>query len=124
MSWSSIYGENTLVGSSANSTIIPVHIAKWLADTPVYVDAAEIIAEKARRYWWGQQIDLGLISWTMLLATEGRRRNIPMLWSYLALAHLVNLSLAQNLFYVAMIMTPVPLPNETDPGLPMSRYVD
>lgn len=87
-----------------------VYLARWLDETPVYFDAFEIIAEKARRFWWGQQVDLGTISWSLLLAIEGRRRRVPMLTAFLALAHLVSLSFAQNLFYLAMLLTPVPLP--------------
>lgn len=74
------------------------------------MDALEIVAEKARRFWWGQQIDLATIPWTLLLTIEGRRRRMPYLWAYLLLAHLVNLSFAQNLFYVALLLTPFPLP--------------
>jgi hypothetical protein len=87
-----------------------LHLAQWLTDTPVYRDAAEILAEKARRFWWQQQIDLGLISFTMLSAIEGRRRNIPLLWAYQLLAQLVSLPFAQNLFFVAILLTPTPLP--------------
>jgi len=69
------------------------------------------VAEKARRAWWGEQLDLSMIAWSMLLAIEGRRRKIPHLWAFMTLAHAVSLSLAQNLFYVAMLLTPVPLPD-------------
>lgn len=86
-----------------------MYLAQWLDDTPIYYDALEIIVEKARRFWWGQQIDLGTISWSLLLAIEGRRRRVPLLTSFLALAHLVNLSFAQNLFYVALLLTPAPI---------------
>lgn len=86
-----------------------MYLAQWLNDTPIYYDAFEIIAEKARRYWWGQQVDLGAISWSLLLAIEGRRRRIPLLTAFLALAHLVSLSFAQNLFYLALLLTPVPI---------------
>lgn len=81
----------------------------WLTDTAVYFDAWEIVAEKARRFWWSQQVDLAMLSFSTLLAIEGRRRNIPLLWGYLVLAHLVNLSFAQNLFYVALLLTPSPI---------------
>lgn len=69
-----------------------------------------MIAEKARRYWWGQQIDLATVSWGMLLAAEGRRRKISQLWAFMLLGQAVSLSFAQNLFFVAMLLTPVPLP--------------
>jgi hypothetical protein len=87
-----------------------LQLGRWLYDTPIYHDAFEIVAEKARRVWWGEQLDLATIAWSMLLAIEGRRRKIPHLWAFMALAQIVNLSFAQNLFYVAMLLTPVPLP--------------
>lgn len=82
-----------------------------MSDTPVYSDALEIVAEKARRFWWGQQIELGTTAFSLMLATEGRRRRIPLLTAFLALAHLVNLSFAQNLFFLALLFTPSPLPS-------------
>lgn len=93
-----------------NATELAIYRIRWLADTPIYQDAFEIVAEKARRLWWGQQIDLALVPWSVLLAIEGMRRRIPNLFAFLSLAHLVNLSFAQNLFYVALLLTPTPLP--------------
>jgi hypothetical protein len=89
----------------------------------VYVDAFEIIAEKARRFWWGQQIELGMVPWSLLLSIEGRRRNIPVPWAFLALAHLVSLSFAQNLFYIAMLLAPSPLPSDYNQTPSTSRFV-
>ncbi|KAL2074351.1 hypothetical protein VTL71DRAFT_8129 [Oculimacula yallundae] len=86
------------------------HLVRWLNDTPLYRDSLEIVAEKARHFWWSQQVHLGLISWSTYLALEGHRRKISNLWAFLALAQLVNLSFAQNLFFVAVLLTPVPLP--------------
>lgn len=57
----------------------------------------------------------------MLLSIEGRRRNIPLTSAFLALAHLVNLSFAQNLFYLALLLTPSPLPSgDEDLELPVA----
>lgn len=53
---------------------------------------------------------------------------ISNLWAFLALANLVNLSYAQNLFFVAVLLTPVPLPGNvrdiTRSSIPVtsSRY--
>ncbi|KAI1353093.1 hypothetical protein F5Y01DRAFT_277752 [Xylaria sp. FL0043] len=97
-----------------------LYIAQWLSDTPVYTDALEIVAERSRRFWWGQQIDLGMTAFSLILATEGRRRRIPLLTAFLALAHLVNLSFAQNLFFLALLLTPSPLPTgDADLQLPV-----
>lgn len=107
---------NTAAG--ANDLI--VQRIRWLADTPLYRDAFEIVAEKARRFWWGQQIDLASIPWSTLLAFEGRRRRIPNLFAFQCLAHLVSLSYAQNLFFVALLLTPTPLPEGVQSS---SRFV-
>lgn len=88
----------------------PLYLKYWLSETPVLLNALEIITEKARRLWWGQQLDVATIAWTALLAVEGRRRRIPHLWAYALLPHLVSLSFAQNLFYVALLQTPSPIP--------------
>ncbi|KAE9379011.1 hypothetical protein N431DRAFT_396960 [Stipitochalara longipes BDJ] len=87
-----------------------LQIVRWLNDTPLYRDALEIVAEKARYFWWGQQINLAMVSWSAYLAIEGQRRKISHLWAFLALAQMVNLSYAQNLFFVTILLTPVPLP--------------
>ncbi|KAI1312204.1 hypothetical protein F5Y03DRAFT_266966 [Xylaria venustula] len=87
-----------------------LYIAQWLSDTPIYTDGVEIVAEASRRFWWGQQIDLGITAFSLILATEGRRRKIPLLTAFLTLAHLVNLSFALNLFFLALLLTPSPLP--------------
>jgi hypothetical protein len=39
----------------------------------------------------------------------GHRRNIPHLWAFISLAGLVSLAFAQNLYFVAALLTPTPL---------------
>ncbi|KAH8673967.1 hypothetical protein BX600DRAFT_221682 [Xylariales sp. PMI_506] len=102
-----LFGKNGLLPDGKNASHL--YLASWLSDTPLYRDALEIIAEKARRFWWGQQVDLATVSWSFLLSIEGHRRQIPLLPAFMALAHLVNLSFAQNLFFVALLLTPAPL---------------
>ncbi|RYP58536.1 hypothetical protein DL769_008910 [Monosporascus sp. CRB-8-3] len=43
-----------------------------------------------------------------------------MVTGFLALAHLVNLSFAQNLFYLALLLTPAPLPADEELELPVA----
>ncbi|KAI0902183.1 hypothetical protein F4806DRAFT_446022 [Annulohypoxylon nitens] len=105
--------DDTLFPESEDSDILdPVYIAHWLSDTSPYFDSLEIVAEKARRFWWSQQIDLATIAFSFLLSVEGRRRNVPLTAAFLALAHLVSLSFAQNLFFLALLLTPAPLSQE------------
>lgn len=101
-------GTSGYIAETKNST--GLYIGQWLSDTPTYHDALEIVAEKTRRFWWGQQIDLSTTAFSLMLATEGRRRKIPLLTAFLALAHLVSLSFAQNLFFLALLLAPSPLP--------------
>ncbi|KAI1640193.1 hypothetical protein F4809DRAFT_648151 [Biscogniauxia mediterranea] len=102
-----LVGEDGLISETRDSS--QLYIAQWLSDTPIF-EPLEIVAEKARRFWWGQQVDLATMAFSVLVAIEGRRRKIPMLPAFIALAHLVNLSFAQNLFYLALLLTPSPLP--------------
>ncbi|KAK8126048.1 uncharacterized protein PG998_001807 [Apiospora kogelbergensis] len=114
-----LFGNQGLTPGFNNSS--ELYLAHWLNDTPVYFDAYEIVAEKARRFWWGQQVDLATVALGMLLAIEGRRKRIPMLPAFMALAHLVNLSFAQNLFYLALLLTPTPIPSgESHVELPVT----
>ncbi|KAK7398394.1 hypothetical protein QQX98_012238 [Neonectria punicea] len=114
------YGDNGIFPPGEDAT--PVYIVQWLSDTPIHLDAVEIVAEKARRFWWGQQVDSGLVSWSMLLAIEGRRRNIPLLWCYQLLGQLVSLAFAQNLFFIALLLTPSPLSANDDGSSHAPRY--
>lgn len=43
----------------------------------------------------------------------GRRRNIRHLWAFLLLGQTVGISLAMNLFFLAVLLTPVPLPTRS-----------
>lgn len=91
-----------------------LQLLRWLNDTENYKDFLEIVAEKARRYWWGQQIDLATASWTLMLSIEGGRRHVPHLWAFAFLSQTVSLSFAQNLFYITILLTPVPLPGNVN----------
>lgn len=96
-----------------------LYLGQWLSDTAVYRDTLELVAERSRRFWWSQQVDLATSAWGILVAVEGRRRGIRNLPAFLTLAHLVNLAYAQNLFYLALLVTPSPLPtNHEDLVLP------
>lgn len=111
----SLIGEGGFLPSIHHSS--QLYIGQWLSDTPIYFDTFEIIAEKARRFWWGQQVDLATTAFSLLLAIEGQRRHVPTTMAFLALAHLVNLSFAQNLFYLSLLLTPSPLSSDEGPRL-------
>jgi len=86
-------------------------LGRWLADTaPLSVDAWEIIMEGGTRFWWAQQLFLGTGAWAVFVGIEGKRRRIRHLWAYILLGPLVARSFAMNLFFLAVLLAPVPLP--------------
>lgn len=94
-------------------------LGRWLEDTDLLNDALEIAVEKSRRYWWTQQLILAAAAWSIYLSVEGRRRNIRHLWAFMLLAQTVGLSFAINLFFVAVLLTSVPLaPRENESESP------
>ena len=94
-----------------------LQLGRWLHDTDLVAELWEIAMEKTRRRWWTQQLLLTTGPWSLYVAIQGRRHAIPHLWAFVALAPLTSLSLSMNLFFLALLWTPVPM---TDP-VPSSR---
>ena len=90
-----------------------IQLGRWLHDTDLISELWEIALERTRRRWWAQQLTLTLGPWCLYVAIEGQRRNIPHLWAFVALAPLVSLSFAMNVFFVAVLWIPLPLPAAT-----------
>ena len=84
-----------------------LQLGRWLRDTDLLSELWEIAMEKTRRRWWSQQLLLTTGPWSLYVAIQGRRRNIPHLWAFAILAPLTSLSLSMNLFFLAVLWTPV-----------------
>ncbi|KAI9874506.1 MAG: hypothetical protein M1830_009676 [Pleopsidium flavum] len=93
---------------------VALELGRWMNDTTLVWDNWEIIVERSRRFWWSQQIFLGTTVWSVFVGIEGRRRNIPYLWAYMALGEMVAAAFGQNLFFLTILMTPVPLADSDD----------
>lgn len=98
------------------------HIGRWWKDTNLLQDAWEIVIDRSRRYWWAEQHLLGTASWAMFVGIEGRRRNIHRLWAFILLAQFVSLSFAVNLFFLAILLSPMLAPSTA--ADPSSRDAD
>ena len=96
-----------------NTTSTYRNLGLWATQTPFRLDGVQILTERARRFWWSQQADLSLIPFNVFLFLEGRRRNITKLPCYSLLSQLVSLPFAQNLFFLAILLTPAPLPDRS-----------
>lgn len=83
----------------------------WIAESPIYTSLLHIPVLTNRNYWWASALDLSAVPWALFLSIVGQRRKIQHLWAYAALSQLVGLSYAQALFFIALLLTPVPLPD-------------
>ncbi|GAA5982216.1 hypothetical protein JCM10908_004788 [Rhodotorula pacifica] len=80
--------------------------AQWLADVSLFKEAWEYVCTGAERWWWSQQ----LCQWTvgpltLLLATDGHKFGIKRQWAFMLLGQLVAVSVAQSLFFAAVVST-------------------
>ncbi|KAL8693386.1 MAG: hypothetical protein Q9218_001778 [Villophora microphyllina] len=94
-------------------------IWQWLTQSTLFKDFAETICENSANYWWTQQALLVTMASALFISIEGSRRQVPHLWAYLAVGQILPISFAQNLFFVATLLFPIPDPKRSVqiPGL-------
>jgi len=64
-----------------------------------------VVCARLDNWWWSEQLCLFTAGpWTTFLFFESRRLNIPHAWAYMLLGQLVAISVASNLFYIAILM--------------------
>lgn len=98
-------------------------IASWLYDTSLFEEAWSYVVFHPLNWWWSEQLCLFTVgAWTVFIATEGfvfqnrpgivahlfagTRYGIKHLWAYMLLGQIVAISVASNLFYLALILSP------------------
>ncbi|CAA7268202.1 unnamed protein product [Cyclocybe aegerita] len=88
---------------------LPLRIASWLQDTSLFEEAWYLVCFNPLNWWWSEQLCLFTVgAWTVFVATEGRRHGIKHLWAYMLLGQIVAISVASNLFYLAILLSPPP----------------
>ncbi|KAJ7653248.1 hypothetical protein DFH06DRAFT_529755 [Mycena polygramma] len=86
-------------------------MSRWLLNTSLFEQAWASVCFGAVNWWWSQQLCLFTVgTWTIFLATEGRRHQVKLIWAYMVLGQLVAISVASNLFYLALVLAPPPPP--------------
>lgn len=94
---------------------LPTRIWHWSTTSTLFTDFAEGLVQDSARFFWAQAALLATLSTTIYMGTEGRQRNIPNLWTFFALGQILPISFAQNLFYIALLLTnPEPKSSETE----------
>ncbi|KAI0056893.1 hypothetical protein BV25DRAFT_1535072 [Artomyces pyxidatus] len=105
MTWSFFNFEK----ESAADTTQPVlvRMGNWLWNTGLFEQAWTIVCAGPQNWWWSEQLCLFTVgSWTVFLLTEGRQRGVKYVWAYMLLGQLVAISVATNLFFLALTLAP------------------
>ncbi|KAI9452116.1 hypothetical protein BJY52DRAFT_1294624 [Lactarius psammicola] len=104
MRWSFMDYEQS-VGVLKNSTgPILVRVANWLWSTALFEQAWTIVCDGPLRWWWSEQLCLFTVGfWTVFLQTKGREHGVKHVWAYMLLGQLVAISVATNLFFLALV---------------------
>lgn len=115
--WAYERGEVVPTGLASDEGLLAANgpklfIGRWFHDTDLIGELWEICVEKTRRRWWTNQLFLSTTAWSLYVSIKGRSHAIPHLWAFVALAPLVSLSFAMNLFFLAVLLTPLPLPED------------
>ena len=99
----------TLLGkspiSSNSNENLPLAIWEWSTTSSLFADFAEGLVQDSARFFWAQTALLATLSTVIYMGTEGRQRQIPELWTFFALSQILPISFAQNLFYIALLLT-------------------
>ncbi|TKA53650.1 hypothetical protein B0A49_12947 [Cryomyces minteri] len=93
-------------------------IGRWFRETDVVTGFYKVVTETSKSFWWSQQHFAGVVAWSLFVGIEGHRRNLPKstLLAFVVLAQATGLSVAQNLFFIAILLTPAPLSGKPTRG--------
>ncbi|KAF8225321.1 hypothetical protein L208DRAFT_1368328 [Tricholoma matsutake] len=96
-------------------------LTSWLLHTSLFRQAWAAVCFGPFNWWWSEQLCLYTAgAWTVLLATEGKSNRIKHLWAYMLLGQLVAISVASNLFYLALFLSSSTLPpSSRHPNFPL-----
>lgn len=85
---------------------LPLAVWNWSITSSLFRDFGEAIVENTARFLWVQNALLATLSIFFFMGAEGRHRGVPQLWSFFCLSQILPISFAQNLFYVALLLSP------------------
>ncbi|KAK0186739.1 hypothetical protein F5146DRAFT_142280 [Armillaria mellea] len=105
MSWSFSDYERMILRTEVNSLLD--RISSWLVDTKLFEQAWAAVSFGAVNWWWSEQLCLFTAGfWTVFVFHESRRYGIKNAWAYMLLGQVVAISVAANLFHLAILLSP------------------
>ncbi|KAK0458181.1 uncharacterized protein EV420DRAFT_383811 [Desarmillaria tabescens] len=106
MSWSFSDYERIVPHSTEAKSLLD-RISSWLVDTKLFEQAWAAVSFGAVNWWWSEQLCLFTAGfWTVFVFHESRRYGIKNAWAYMLLGQVVAISVAANLFYLAILLSP------------------
>ncbi|KAK0217170.1 hypothetical protein IW262DRAFT_1449568 [Armillaria fumosa] len=119
MSWSFSDYEHMILRTEANPLLD--RISSWLVDTKLFEQAWAAVSFGAVNWWWSEQLCLFTAGfWTVFVFHESRRYGIKNAWAYMLLGQVVAISVAANLFHLAILLSlqySKPKPRGTAPSI-------
>ncbi|KAI5900787.1 uncharacterized protein SCHCODRAFT_02523071 [Schizophyllum commune H4-8] len=106
MKWS--YNDYATRTGVLYSDISPLQrVADWLVETSLFEQAWMAVSFGYPLRWWiSEQLCIFTAgAWTILMATEGPRRQLRYVWLYMLLGQIVAISVACNLFFALLSVT-------------------
>ncbi|KAF8218257.1 hypothetical protein K438DRAFT_22005 [Mycena galopus ATCC 62051] len=127
MAWSFTDYEQSTGHARAAGLLLIERMSRWLLDTSLFEQAWASVCFGKVSWWWSQQLCLYTVgAWTIFLATEGRRHEVKIIWAYMLLGQLVAVSVASNLFYLALVLAgpppPTPAVRQSNQWVPASLW--
>jgi len=80
-------------------------IWNWSITSNLFQDFGEAIVANSARFLWTQSALLATIAVCFFMAMQGRQHNVPRLWAFFCISQILPISFAQNLFYVALLLS-------------------
>ena len=114
----------SLLQQSPSWEELPQAVWHWSTTSCLFTDFAEGLVQDSARFFWAQTALLATLSTVIYMGTEGRQRQIPDLWTFFALSQILPISFAQNLFYVALLLTSPETESEATETTPSDKNED
>ncbi|KZV81769.1 hypothetical protein EXIGLDRAFT_730599 [Exidia glandulosa HHB12029] len=111
--WSFTSYESRFVGSAPDTSMSWVErVANWLVNTELFEQAWFAVCDGTFNWLWSEQLCLFTVgAWTVFLYSQSRGGSqVALPWAYMLLGQLVAISVASNLFFLALSVSPRRIP--------------
>ncbi|CAL1697121.1 unnamed protein product [Somion occarium] len=103
LSWSFHDFESHSRSVEASATM---RLIAWLKNTELFEQAWAAVCSRPLNWWWSEQLCLFTVgAWTIFLVLRGRLHSIKHVWAYMLVGQLVAISVATNLFFLAVSLS-------------------